>query len=65
MRKENESWWSVAGTIEELRLLADNLRIQGLEEVKPKAKRMTETLADKMEAAIPRLEVCEEVSSSH
>ena len=53
-RDENETWWSVAGSLDELQTVADNLRIEdsGLS---------NRRLADRMETAIPRLEAAEEV----
>ncbi|KAF5021420.1 hypothetical protein F66182_6545 [Fusarium sp. NRRL 66182] len=49
----NRTWWSVAGTIDELKTLAGKLEIK---DGGPKAKK----LAQKMLAAVPRFEVGEE-----
>ncbi|KAI1866937.1 hypothetical protein JX265_007513 [Neoarthrinium moseri] len=49
----NRTWWSVAGSIEELNALVDKLQVQ---DAGPKAKK----LAQKMLAAIPRFEASEE-----
>lgn len=49
----NRTWWSVAGTIEELNVLIDRLTTV---DTGPKAKK----LAEKMVAAIPRFEASEE-----
>lgn len=49
----NRTWWSVAGSIEELNVLCDKLQtVDG----GPKARK----LAQKMQAAIPRFEATEE-----
>lgn len=53
----NRTWYSVAGTIEELRALAEKLEAK---DGGPKAKK----LAQKMYTAIPRFEAGEEVSLS-
>lgn len=50
----NRTWWSVAGSIEELRVLAEKLSTK---DGGPKAKK----LSNKMLQAIPRFEVGEEV----
>ncbi|KAI1358597.1 hypothetical protein F5Y08DRAFT_111108 [Xylaria arbuscula] len=49
----NRTWWSVAGSIEELNVLADRLQNR---DGGPKARK----LAQKMQAAIPRFEATEE-----
>lgn len=54
----NRTWWSVAGSIEELRALCEKLETK---DGGPKARK----LADKMLAAIPRFEGTEEVSIYH
>lgn len=51
----NRTWWSVAGSIEELKALAEKLSTK---DGGPKATK----LAQKMLAAIPRFEATEEVS---
>lgn len=51
----NRTWWSVAGTIEELKALVEKLETK---DGGPKAMK----LAQKMELAIPRFEAGEEVS---
>lgn len=53
----NDTWWSVAGSLEELLAFADKLRIGD-------GSQAARRLADKMEGAIPRLEATEEVSRS-
>lgn len=50
----NRTWWSVAGSIEELRVLAEKL---GTKDGGPKAKK----LSNKMLQAIPRFEAGEDV----
>lgn len=50
----NRTWWSVAGSIEELRVLAEKLSTK---DGGPKAKK----LSNKMLQAIPRFEAGEEV----
>lgn len=50
----NRTWWSVAGSIEELKTLAEKLEVK---DGGPKAK----TLATKMLQAIPRFEAGEDV----
>lgn len=52
----NRTWWSVAGTIEELTALSDKLETK---DGGPKAKK----LSQKMLQAIPRFEAGEDVSS--
>jgi hypothetical protein len=54
---KTNTWFSVAGNIEEITRLADKLD----EENTPHAR----TLRDKIRAAIPRFEAGEEVSRSH
>lgn len=51
----NRTWWSVAGSIDELKALADKLETK---DGGPKARR----LAQKIMSAIPRFEATEEVS---
>lgn len=51
----NRTWWSVAGTIEELRTLAEKLQVK---DGGPKATK----LAQKMLSAVPRFEAGEDVS---
>lgn len=50
----NRTWWSVAGTIDELKVLADKLEIK---DGGPKARK----LAQNIMTAIPRFEATEEV----
>jgi hypothetical protein len=52
----NRTWFSVAGTIDELKALADKLEIK---DGGPKAKK----LAQKVLGAVPRFEAGEEVST--
>jgi hypothetical protein len=51
------TWWSVAGSIDELRVLADKLETQ---DGGPKAR----TLAKKIHNSIPRFEATEEVCAA-
>ncbi|KAM5351548.1 hypothetical protein ACJ41O_004271 [Fusarium nematophilum] len=53
----NRTWWSVAGTIDELKALAEKLEAK---DGGPKAKK----LAQKMVSAIPRFEAGEEANAS-
>jgi hypothetical protein len=53
----NRTWWSVAGTIEELQILAEKLNT---EDGGPKARQ----LASKMLNSIPRFEATEEVRTT-
>lgn len=51
--KANTTWWSIAGTIDELRVIGNKLA----EETSQASRRMS----DKIFAAIPRFEATEEV----
>jgi hypothetical protein len=55
--KRNHTWWSVAGTIEELRAVGDKLNADGTQA----ARRLSERIL----AAIPRFEATEEVCTTH
>lgn len=54
-KEADETWYSVAGSLDELRAVADDLRIND-------GTQLANRLADRMELAIPRLEASEEVS---
>jgi hypothetical protein len=49
----DNTWWSLAGTIDELKVIGDTLRAEGSQAAR--------RLAEKFTAAIPRLELTEEV----
>lgn len=51
------TWWSVASTIDELKLLAEKL-------IKDDGGQKARTLSAKMLAAVPRFEATEEVSTT-
>ena len=53
----NNTWWSIAGTLDELKTVAENLHNEGTQAPR--------RLADKILAAVPRLEATEEVSREH
>lgn len=57
-RKKKITWWSVAGSIEELRTLANKL-------VEEDGTRDAKALSERMLHAIPRFEATEEVSTQH
>ena len=52
----DNTWWSLAGTIDELKVIGDTLRAEGSQAAR--------RLAEKFTAAIPRLELTEEVCHS-
>lgn len=56
-KEDDETWYAVAGSLDELRAVADDLRIND-------GTQLANRLADRMELAIPRLEADEEVSRS-
>jgi hypothetical protein len=55
--KTNNTWWSIAGTIEELQAVAEKLEKEGSQHAKRLSQRIT--------AALPRFEATEEVRPLH